>query len=389
MTAELATTNTTTVERLAKLRGNAPLRSPNVRVLASYAQNTHCPLATLGFASGIDFDRLLADTRYRAPFGQSPFAIQRGLAFERMLRSNDYALTNELLRGPLGWPCAPRLRNLRDGFPQGGTRMPARVRATTNHLREIIGGANSAPHFLDGAVVRTTVGGVVAYFEADALAVHSGAGDIRVAEVKSFPKVDERVDPDQLGAALDQVAVYVLLARGLVRELGGDPERLVSDRALLITPRNVGLTPTLSEQRVSSRVTRMERVFRAIPDASAVISGVPSGLSFGPVADPAREGPARVDSLHEIADRVGTAYSPGCLSTCGNARFCRARAVAAGSPCVIGSSAVRQLSEIVTIARADSLSRGAKPTAAETPAATLLERAGRLIDESLSLGRGA
>ena len=68
--------------------------------LAAFAQNTDCPLATLGFAAGVDFDRLLFGTRFRAPFGQSPFAIQRGLAFEKMLRDNDYALTLGLLREP-------------------------------------------------------------------------------------------------------------------------------------------------------------------------------------------------------------------------------------------------------------------------------------------------
>src|SRR5262244_353729 len=90
--------------RMAEIRGTSPLRSPTVRVLAAFAQNTDCPLATLGFAAGVDFDRLLIGTRFRAPFGQSPFAIQRGLAFEKILRDNDYALTLGLLRGPLGLP---------------------------------------------------------------------------------------------------------------------------------------------------------------------------------------------------------------------------------------------------------------------------------------------
>jgi hypothetical protein len=157
---------------------------------------------------------------------------------------------------------------------------------------------------------------------------------------------------------------------------------LVSDRVILITPRNVGLTPTLSEQRVTARLLRMQRVFAAVPDVAEVAAATPSGLTFGPVADRGAEEAARLDALHDIADRVGTNYRPSCLTTCGNARFCRARAVAAGAPCVAGTAAQRLLPEIVSLGRAESLSRGAEPTPAEAPAAALLERAGRLIDEA-------
>jgi hypothetical protein len=375
-----------TAKRLDQIRGPAPRRSPNVRVLAAFAQNTDCALARLGFAAGVDFDQLLAGTRFRAPFGQSPFAIQRGLAFEKMLRDNDYALTLGLLRGPLGLPPAgTRVVNLRKGFPSGPGRMPARVRATSELVREIVRGKPGAARLIDGAVLAGNIGGVPAYFEADALAARAADGQLRVAEVKSFPKVDDRVDPDQLGAALDQSAVYVLLTCDMVAGLGGDPVKLVSDRVMLITPQNVGLTPTLSEQRITARVTRMRRVLAAIPDARTVAAATPASITFGPVADQSAAEQSRLDRLNDIADRVGTAYTPGCLSTCGNARFCRDRQACAGSPCVTGPAAVRLLPEVVTLGRAESLTRGAKPTPAEAPAAALLEQAGRLIDEAIPI----
>ena len=47
------------------------------------------------------------------------------------------------------------------------------------------------------------------YLETNALALRFG-GPIRVGEIKSFPVVDGRVDPDKLGVAADQSAVYVL-----------------------------------------------------------------------------------------------------------------------------------------------------------------------------------
>jgi hypothetical protein len=127
-------------------------------------------------------------------------------------------------------------------------------------------------------------------------------------------------------------------------------------------------------------------VFAAVPNAADVATATPADVSFGPVADAKADEQSRLDTLHDIADRVGTAYTPGCLTTCGNARFCRARAVASGSPCVSGTAAERLLPEILTLGRAESLIRGAAPTAAEAPAAALLERAGRLIDEATPAG---
>ncbi|AWM40244.1 hypothetical protein GobsT_13020 [Gemmata obscuriglobus] len=289
----------------------------------------------------------------------------------------------ELLRGPLGLaPGTGAVVNLRDGFPSGPGRSAARAAATLAELRRVVGRAPGAPHLIDGAVLAGTVGGCTAHFEADMLTAREPDVLIRVAEVKSFPKVDDRVDPEQLGAALDQIAVYVLLARDAVGAVGADPE-LVSDRGLLITPHNVGLTPTLSEACVGPRVVRIRRVLAALPDADEVVAATPAGVSFGPIADTGAEEASRLDALHQIADTVGTAYAPNCLTTCGSARFCRARAVAAGAPCVTGPAAVRLLPEVLDLGRAESLTRGAPPTPQEAPAAALLASAGRLIDEAV------
>src|SRR5437868_1097818 len=73
--------------RLEAIRGSTLRRTPNVRVLAGYAQHVNCNLSTLGFAAGVNFDRLLVKTRFQMPFGQSPFAIGRGFGFEKLLRA--------------------------------------------------------------------------------------------------------------------------------------------------------------------------------------------------------------------------------------------------------------------------------------------------------------
>src|SRR5262249_35303267 len=94
----------------------------------------------------------------------------------------------------------------------------------------------------------------------------------------------------------------------------------------------------------------------------------------------------RLAALHVLADEVGTCYAPGCLSSCGNARFCRDRAIQAASPSLWGSSAGRLLPGVADLRRAEQLSRGATPAPEERPAAALLEQAGRLFDEASGPG---
>jgi hypothetical protein len=365
---------------LETLRGDAPLRRPDVRALLALAGHADCPLAVLSFAAGVNLDRLLAGTRFAVPFGQSPFAIARGNGFESMLRAEKHAAARELFAPALGVaPAGVRVVNLRDRYPVAPESMPPRARDTSRLLADVLAGRPDAPHLIDGAVFAAAPAGIPAHFEADLLVAGPG-GQLRVAEVKSFPRVDDRVDPDKLGAALDQAAAYIHSARRVVADLGGDPAR-ISDRALIVTPNNVGMRPVLGELPVGRRIDRIAGLLETLPPAATVVAAAPAELSFGPAADSTRPEDERLAALHALADAVGTTYRPTCQGTCGNARFCRSRAAAVGSPCLAGMAAARLLPGVATLARADALSRGAAPAPAEGPAAALLEQAGRLHDE--------
>jgi hypothetical protein len=350
-----------------------------VRVLASYSGHTDCNLATLGFAARVDFDRLLDGTRYQAPFGQSPFAFSRGLMFERMIQDHGYAATLNLLRTKMQFAVEDaRIVNLRDAYPKNAEGMRLRANETKLLVRQLVSGDPAAPNLIDGAVLQTLIGGIPARFEADALAARFG-GPIHAGEVKSFPVIDGRADQEKLAAALDQVSIYILLTKQLVEEVGGNADT-VSAVALLITPMNVGLTPTLSVQDVSKRIARIQRLLAGIPDIPSIAESMPQGVTFAAVADSKTDEARRVDALHELAERLGTVYSPGCLSTCGNALFCRERAFRAGQPCVVGPQATRLLPGIDTLQRAAELTAGAPPSQTEAAVARQLERAGRLYD---------
>jgi hypothetical protein len=369
--------------RLDRIRGGASLRSPNVRVLAAFAGHTGCALASSGFAAGVDFDRLLKGTKYAPQTGQSPFAFARGNSFEAMLRKDEYAPTLKLLQEQMGFEKHDgSIVNLRVGYAPNAAGMLKRVEATRELLREILQNRPAAANLIDGAVLTADIGGVQARFEADAIAARIG-GSLHAGEVKSFPVVDGRADADKLSAALDQVAFYIVLVRRVIGELGGDPAR-ASSEAMLITPRNVGLSPTLSRQDVSRRIDRAGRLLARIPKVEDIVAAMPAQASFAVAADEKLGEAQRTDSLNNLANTLGTEYRPDCIGSCGNALFCRERTFKGGSPVLLGASAVRLLPNVESLPRADALACGAKPSQAEKPVALQLARAKRLYQSARS-----
>lgn len=363
--------------RLEALAGNAPQRSANVRELARFAATSTCNLATVGFATRVSFDKLLAGTALAAPFGQSPFAFRRGNRFEELLRKDGHAPMLRLLGESLGYDTAgAQVANVRDHRPR---TMAARAEKTAALLRDILGGKPGAANLVDGAVLQRAISGKTQYFEADAVAAQFGA-PIHVGEIKSFPTVDGQADPDKIGAAVSQVSIYILLLRELVDRLGGDPDK-VSSKALIITTKNTGLQPTLCVKDVGREVDRAARILDQTPSATDLASSIPAAVSsFSAVASGTAEEGRRLDALEEIADAVGTTYRPACLSSCGLSRFCRERAHDSGDPARVGGGLVRLLPGVASLDRANELARGAAPREPEAAVAEQLQRAVLLRD---------
>lgn len=368
----------TTLAKLERLRGAAKTRSRDVRSLARFAANSDCRLATVGFAARVDFDALLSHTRFEVPYGQSPFAFRRGRTFEDRLRGRvpgskekTYAPLLSLLHEGLGYEIAgARVEDVR----RVAFDPAVRAKRTEELVREIVQRDPKSPNLLDGAVLARSIGGVMAHFEADAVAARFD-GPVHVGEVKSFPTVDGQADPDKVGAAVSQVAIYILLLRELVDRLGGDPS-LVSEDALLITPRNTGLQPTMTKKPVGRHVDRAARILSSVPRAEEIADDLPDDLGdFGSVADASRAENARLDALHVIADRAGTCYGPACLAGCGLARFCRERSHEAGDPALVGGKLVRLLPGIDSLGRVVELAAGSKAEDSEATVAEQLRRA--------------
>jgi hypothetical protein len=298
--------------------------------------------------------------------------------FEQLLRQDGHRPLLEEFERELGYDVrSARVVNIRNQELYGKT-LRARAEATERFVRAIVEGAPDAANLLDGAVLTRSIGGATAYFEADAIAARFD-DPIHVGEIKSFPTVDGQADPDKVGAAVAQAAIYILLTRSLVDRVGGDAD-MVSDSALLITPRNTGLQPTMTIKAVGREIERATRILDRVPNIGEIVASVPTGLpTFAAVASKEAPESRRVEAALAIAEGAGTNYQPSCLSSCGMARLCRERAHFCGSPARFGRAFTRLLPGVESLDRVTALARGAPANEHEAPVAEQLIRAERLL----------
>lgn len=371
-----------TFKALEQILGNAPTRTPSVRVLATVKSHHKCDFAQLGLATSANYETLLNGTPYEAPFGQDPQAFMRGRMFEDLVKGNDYAQFLRMLREQAGFPvAAARVVNLREGFPRTPVGMAARARATNSLLGKIARHEPDAPNIIDGAILSIGIAGKVRYFEADGLAA-AADGRIFVAEIKSFPVADGQFDAEKMGAAEDQAAWYILVCRHALKLLGL-PTNIVSDIGYIILPKNTGLTPTLLKRDLAARTRNAQRLLEATPDVSKM-AALGAGLRY---PDPGATDPEeRVIAIEKMMDAVGTAYEPSCLQDCGMSRLCRDRAHLAGLATACGTRVAAELPGVPNLRRAAELANGAPPAPEEMAIAEDLQIARAIFDRVGLLG---
>ncbi|MFF2147034.1 hypothetical protein [Kitasatospora sp. NPDC058190] len=319
--------------RLAELRGPAPQRSLNARALAALAANPGCHRRAVLDAAGVDKSALAARLGRPAPFGQSPFAIARGVIFESRLKADDYSALLEPLRAHLGVPADDRAPLL---VPDLLHRSGPAVRA--DRTAEALALAAAEPEawtLLDHPMLRLEVAGSTAYLEPDALVVHGGR--CTVVEIKSFPVLDGSADPAKVGAAARQAAVYVLALQRTAAAAAGqaptdDPyteQRLPGSprtSVLLVCPKDFGNRPTAVAVDVRRELAVTRRQLSRMTGIDRLLDTLPPGTDFDLAAD--RDGaPARTsEQLTAAVESVPAAYSPDCLSSCELGFHCRAQA---------------------------------------------------------------
>ncbi|MFJ2579652.1 hypothetical protein [Kitasatospora aureofaciens] len=346
-------------QRLAELRGPAPQRSLNARSLAALAANPGCHRRAVLDAAGVDKSALASRLGRPAPFGQSPFAIARGVIFESRLKADDYAALLEPLRRHLGLPAdggAPLV------VPDLLRRSGPAVRA--DRTAEALAAAAADPDawtLLDHPLLRLDVAGSTAYLEPDAVVVHGGR--CTVVEIKSFPVLDGSADPAKVGAAARQAAVYVLALQHAAAARAGEalaPDPYTEQRltgsprlsVLLVCPKDFSNRPTAVAVDVRRELATTRRQLSRMTGIGRLLDALPPGTGFDLAVDE-DGGPARsADELATAVEAVPAAYSPDCLSTCELGFHCRAQARCGDRVEQLGRGVRGELGSIRTVTEA-------------------------------------
>ena len=353
-------------------------------------------------AAGVDKRKLAERIGFPARYGQSPFAITRGLAFEKQVKAERCAAILELLRAePLGFS-VPEHEYVDLGVePDAGSAGAAvtvdratRYQRTRDLFARVVAGEAL---LADHPLLRLDVGGRTAYVEPDVVALSArpagaSAGSparLYVAEVKSFSVIDGQADPAKVGAAATQAAVYVLALRRLFTELGEDPG-IVADDVILICPKDFANQPSAHVLDVRRQIAAVERQLARLPRIGALIADLDPAADFDLAVDPpaAQGEPGREHrSAAELAKSltmIEARYAPECVTNCEMAFHCRAESRASGAADALGRSVRDALGGIESIEDALAIADGGSGAGAEQPeAARLLRAAARAYDEAL------
>ena len=405
--------------RLDALRGPVPPRSHDARTIAALTVNPGCSRRAVLDAAGVDKRKLAERIGFPARYGQSPFAITRGLAFEKQVKAEGCVALIELLRSELGFE-VPEHEYVDLGVePKPGAGQSAGTgtglsvdRGTRYERTRAVFGRVAAGEALlaDHPLLRLDVGGRTAFVEPDVVALSArpaGAGAsaparLYVAEVKSFSVIDGQADPEKVGAAAVQSAVYVLALRRLFTELGVDPA-LVAEDVILVCPKDFANQPSAHLLDVRRQLAAVQRQLDRLPRIAALIADLDSTVDFDLAVDPpaAQGEPGRehrsAGELTKSLTMVEARYAPECVTRCEMAFHCRAEARSADATDVLGRSVrdalggLASIEEVLALAdapadgavAASDLGRGGGGGGGGPEAARLLRAAARAYDEAL------
>jgi hypothetical protein len=357
----------TIADRLAELRGPVPPRHHDARTIAALTSNPGCSRRAVLDAAGIDKRTLAERVGFGPRFGQSPFAITRGNAFEKLVKADEGAALLRLLRSDLGLAIdgAHTWVDLGEGDREERYRrtreLVAQV-ARASSADEADGESGAA--LADHPMLTLDVSGRTAYVEPDLVALRvrggDGAGAWRwyLAEIKSFAMIDGRADPMKVAEAATQAAVYVLAFQRLLADLGLPAESVATD-VVLVCPKDFGNTPVAALVDVRRQIAAVRRQLDRLPHISELLDTLDAGLSFDLSKDAEGEPRRDVAELGKALATVEARYAPECISRCDMAFYCRDEARTTGSTDLLGRAVRDALGGIGSMTDALALSESA------------------------------
>lgn len=368
-----------TEARLDRIRGPIPARPHNARTIAALTSNPGCARRAVLDAAGVDKVRLAVHAGYPARFGQSPFAIARGNAFEAQVKANGCAELLRLLRELLDLPIPEVSYDDLEAVGGNVSNEIRHIRSRNLLARAATSGADAGTLF-DHPLLKLAVGGRSAYLEPDLIAFQL-RGRFHVVEIKSFAVIDGQADGSKVAAAARQSAVYVLALRELMGELGYGSETVAHD-VVLICPENFANRPIATVVDVRKQLTVLKRQLSRLARIESLVELLPARLTFDLYVDADGVPRRAVADLTDALRAVEARYAPECLASCEMAYFCRHESH--GRTEALGRAVSDELGGVETVAGVLALADGTQvPAEDQVEAAQMLQMAARLRRECL------
>ena len=365
--------------RLDDVRGPVPPLAHNARTIAALTTNPGCARRAVMDAAGVDKRAVAARVGYAPPYGQSPFAITRGLAFEAQVKANGCAELLRMLREALKLSI-PEVAYHDLNEAGGNAGQDVRHALARRVLGDAARCSDEFGTLFDHPLLRLPVGGRSVFLEPDLIAFQF-QGVFHVVEIKSFAVIDGQADGGKVAAAAVQSAVYVVALRRLLADLDLDPQR-VSYEVVLVCPENFSNHAVATKIDVRRQLTVLDRQLERMTRIEELLTPLDPGLTFDLAPD--RDGhPTRPPGELCVAlEHIPARYSPDCLSMCEMSYFCREEAH--GTTHALGRSVSEELGSVERVETALGLAAGLLvPSEEQIEAATVLRAALQMRSESL------
>jgi hypothetical protein len=367
-----------THDLLSRLRGAHKPEEPGARGIEGLARNPACLLLRALTITGFKPSTAAKILGIPPKEGQSPFALAMGIRFDSsMLRSGAAALFTLYRQNELLAAQEAKIVSIEEYSP--GPKPQALRRREIETARVLDAkrrGDSSAPNIIIKPRLPVFLAGVPHAIEPDYLVASDSEPFYRVGELKSYPDRGGKTDPADVRSACRQAAVGIVALRQFLQAAGHRNPAVMAPPNVDLVLRVTGLfMPSLRRMSAHGEVDSVER---AINDASASLEELEAMLS----ADASLNDPAVIASLPNN-------YRSSCKEHCGLWESCKARALQARAPTLLGDHAAELLGPAASIDRAVELmtGQGAPPhNAAEQALADELRTADQAFRQVVASG---
>ena len=319
-----------------------------------WVKNPKCEANALSAVLNIKMNEVAKSLGYNPEYGQSPFAITRGLQFEGWLfKDQAQVLHSALVKSGILKEDEKKLADFRLTM-NGGPKLKSIDQAIEKSLQLINSLANDKdfipPSIVAGLAVRIPKGVMLPeatlIIDVALITKHENNYSIKVGEIKVFPDRGGHTDPGEISTARAQAGVYQHALTLTVQALNLSSPPKVDHFGFLVFTWPGSNSPVIRpNEDLTFQSLRAEQGFEKLDAiAAGLISNKPEDLS----------------DHFEWITHSKTEYKESCWSFCDLAARCQDLAIKDDRAIILGRDAARILGT-VTVTRAIELMEGAKP----------------------------